>query len=435
MVAADGKLWVFGGRGGEMILFNDVYCFDPGAFPALRSLAVPWYISPAGLDVCRQAAVSLFRPGIHIPSQPSSLFSRLGFDFGLDCSQHHLWRPTSCAHGHGLPADTKSWTKPKTSGTAPQGRDFCSATLLPDGKSVLVFGGSRELGEDAEYFNDAHIFDTGSGAWSPLAAKGAPPSVRYSHAAALVGNKVFVFGGTEGSGDFLDLDDLHVLTVDGAPAGAKMPGAVKLPQAAPPRRKPSVPTPTSAAPQAAPPRRSASGDYVPTKKLDVDYAQPTPAPAARRKVAPKVLKEVAKRDYDEVQAGMVDSLERIFAKIKAEYSQIDNARQELNADREAFEKEKLANEQMHEQQQADLAAAVEKHKAETEAWLEKHVLENDRVRKELADVRAELGRDRAKLTREEEKLRLSNEQLAEEEANFQERSKKMDALMAQFKGI
>jgi len=75
------------------------------------------------------------------------------------------------------------------------------------------------------------------------------------------------------------------------------------------------------------------------------------------------------------------------------------------------------------------------HKDETEAWLEKHVLENDKVRRELAETRAELGRDRAKLTREEEKLRLSNEQLAEEEANFKERSKKMDALMAQFKGI
>jgi len=35
MVAASGKLWVFGGRGGEMILFNDMHCFDPGMFSGI----------------------------------------------------------------------------------------------------------------------------------------------------------------------------------------------------------------------------------------------------------------------------------------------------------------------------------------------------------------------------------------------------------------
>jgi len=37
-------------------------------------------------------------------------------------------------------------------------------------------------------------------------------------------------------------------------------------------------------------------------------------------IAPKVLKEVTQRDYESIQAGMVASLESIFAKIKAEYA-------------------------------------------------------------------------------------------------------------------
>ena len=50
-------------------------------------------------------------------------------------------------------------------------------------------------------------------AWSTLAAKGNAPPARYSHACAVNGSSVFVFGGTEGGGDFVDLDDLHVLAL------------------------------------------------------------------------------------------------------------------------------------------------------------------------------------------------------------------------------
>jgi len=58
-------------------------------------------------------------------------------------------------------AEAKAWSKPRVSGTEPAGRDFHTAVTLPDDTNVLVFGGSRELGEAAEFFNDAHVFDTG----------------------------------------------------------------------------------------------------------------------------------------------------------------------------------------------------------------------------------------------------------------------------------
>jgi predicted nuclease of predicted toxin-antitoxin system len=47
--------------------------------------------------------------------------------------------------------------------------------------------------------------------WIESGTKGSPPSVRWLHSANVVNNKIFCFGGSAGTGHFLN--DLHIFTI------------------------------------------------------------------------------------------------------------------------------------------------------------------------------------------------------------------------------
>ncbi|XP_078430160.1 uncharacterized protein LOC144702137 isoform X2 [Wolffia australiana] len=79
----------------------------------------------------------------------------------------------------------------------------CNA--VKGGRFLYVFGG---YGEDNCQTNDVHVFDTAKQTWSKPMMKGTPPSPRDSHTCTTVGNKLFVFGGTDGKNP---LKDLYVL--------------------------------------------------------------------------------------------------------------------------------------------------------------------------------------------------------------------------------
>jgi len=55
-----------------------------------------------------------------------------------------------------LDLQSLQWKKLPVQGDLPQPRDHQSATLLPDGRRIVYFGGKAETG----YCNDVHIFDT-----------------------------------------------------------------------------------------------------------------------------------------------------------------------------------------------------------------------------------------------------------------------------------
>ena len=79
-----------------------------------------------------------------------------------------------------------SWS---ATGNLATGRSDHTATLLPNGK-VLVVGGTNTNGTVAT----AELYDSATGAWSPT---GAPANARYSHTATLLPNgKVLIVGGS-----------------------------------------------------------------------------------------------------------------------------------------------------------------------------------------------------------------------------------------------
>ncbi|XP_031490809.1 acyl-CoA-binding domain-containing protein 6-like [Nymphaea colorata] len=76
---------------------------------------------------------------------------------------------------------------------------------IKGGRFLYVFGG---YGKDNCQTNEVHVFDTIKQTWSKPMVKGVPPLPRDSHSCTTVGNKLFVFGGTDGQNP---LNDLHVL--------------------------------------------------------------------------------------------------------------------------------------------------------------------------------------------------------------------------------
>ncbi|KAK8924143.1 Acyl-CoA-binding domain-containing protein 4 [Platanthera zijinensis] len=80
-----------------------------------------------------------------------------------------------------------------------------SCNSVSGGRYVYVFGG---YGGDTCQTNDVHVYDTVKQTWSKPVMKGDPPSPRDSHSCTTVGNRLFVFGGTDGTNP---LNDLHIL--------------------------------------------------------------------------------------------------------------------------------------------------------------------------------------------------------------------------------
>ncbi|KAK9692159.1 hypothetical protein RND81_09G244700 [Saponaria officinalis] len=104
-----------------------------------------------------------------------------------------------------LNLETMTWTTLVTLGKGPGPRDSHSATVW--GNKIIVFGGTN----GSKKVNDIHILDLGTKQWIQPMCRGTPPSPRESHTATLFGDeKLVVFGGSgEGAGNYLN--DLHVL--------------------------------------------------------------------------------------------------------------------------------------------------------------------------------------------------------------------------------
>ena len=113
------------------------------------------------------------------------------------------------------------WELVEPMGEVPSPRWRHTATLLPDGKSILVFGGRCK----GKRFNDTHVFDLETREWSHREVAGTPPHPRSHHTANLVEfdeeedgeaeKKIFVIGGYGGVGSCRDFSmDVHALDID-----------------------------------------------------------------------------------------------------------------------------------------------------------------------------------------------------------------------------
>jgi hypothetical protein len=96
-----------------------------------------------------------------------------------------------------------TWSKLSPTGSYPIQRVMHSAVAL-NGK-MYVFGGNASL-----LMNDLRVYDPSigaNGAWSAVNPSGTAPSKRQAHTAAVIGGKMYIFGGNGSTGN---LNDLHV---------------------------------------------------------------------------------------------------------------------------------------------------------------------------------------------------------------------------------
>ena len=102
----------------------------------------------------------------------------------------------------------------------PKEREGHTATVV--GQRIFIFGGTWTDEEDTTiYMNDLHVLDVRTLTWSLPNTSGCPPIEREGHTASAVETRLFIFGGTwvdcEDQSHYLN--DLHLLDVETMPMG------------------------------------------------------------------------------------------------------------------------------------------------------------------------------------------------------------------------
>ncbi|XP_020101963.1 acyl-CoA-binding domain-containing protein 4 isoform X3 [Ananas comosus] len=105
--------------------------------------------------------------------------------------------------------ETECWSQLEAKGDIPVARS--GHTVIRAGPVLILFGGEDAKGKK---LNDLHMFDLKSLTWLPLHYKGAGPSPRSNHVAALYHDKsLFIFGGQSKSKILNDLYSLNFETM------------------------------------------------------------------------------------------------------------------------------------------------------------------------------------------------------------------------------
>lgn len=99
------------------------------------------------------------------------------------------------------------WGSLTTTGPRPGNRDSHTATIV--GHKMIVFGGTN----GSKKVNDLHVLDLQTKEWTKPNCTGTPPCPRESHTATVVGDDNLVIFGGSGEGEANYLNDVHVLDV------------------------------------------------------------------------------------------------------------------------------------------------------------------------------------------------------------------------------
>jgi hypothetical protein len=110
------------------------------------------------------------------------------------------------------------WTPVATGGTAPGPRGFHSAVFDSVGDRMLVFGGTDGSIQNNEVWQ---LSFAGLATWSKLTVAGAPPSPRVNHTAVIdkLRNRMIVYGG---SSNGTTVSDAYALNLAGAPTWTQL---------------------------------------------------------------------------------------------------------------------------------------------------------------------------------------------------------------------
>ncbi|CAL8471826.1 g11368 [Coccomyxa elongata] len=93
-----------------------------------------------------------------------------------------------------------AWVRPDTSGLPPAARSAHTA-LAYKNRFLVIFGG----GSVAHCYNDVTLLDTKTNEWSCPQTEGTPPTPRAGHAAAMLGDGLYIVGGGNNSAGCADL--------------------------------------------------------------------------------------------------------------------------------------------------------------------------------------------------------------------------------------
>ncbi|KAF5792633.1 putative galactose oxidase/kelch, beta-propeller, kelch-type beta propeller [Helianthus annuus] len=122
-------------------------------------------------------------------------------------SQHN----TQTNKVHVYDTTARTWSEPDMQGTLPVPRDSHSCTTVGD--KLFVFGGT----DGNISLKDLHVLDTSTNTWMTPCVRGEGPEAREGHSAAVVGKRLFIFGGCGKSSDTPVeeyFDDLYILNTE-----------------------------------------------------------------------------------------------------------------------------------------------------------------------------------------------------------------------------
>jgi len=161
--------------------------------------------------------------------------------------------------------------------------------------------------------------------------------------------------------------------------------------------------------------------FKPTTVPRTRYGLSTPVPTPRKTITPAPPKEVKPEDFEELRSTYLKRINEMFDTLAEKFHKLDVATETLASERVAFEEEKKTHSELYDTQQQELKEMFHSHQRQNEEWVERIREENDTTRKELAEQRAQLEKE-------------STELMADKET-FQQKSKKLDAIMKQVQGL
>ncbi|XP_067009770.1 kelch domain-containing protein 3 isoform X2 [Anabrus simplex] len=176
-VAYGTKIYVWGGRNDEAAC-NILFCFD--------TVTLQWSCPPVS------GMIPGARDGHSACIIDHCMYVFGGFEEEIDRFSQDV---------HALDLRTMKWRYVITQGEPPSYRDFHSATAV--GSRMYIFGGRGDLNgpyhsQEEVYCSDIMYLDTINGRWYRPVTTGAIPIGRRSHSAFVYKGYLFIFGGYNG---------------------------------------------------------------------------------------------------------------------------------------------------------------------------------------------------------------------------------------------
>uniref|UniRef100_A0AAF5PSP2 Kelch domain-containing protein family protein n=1 Tax=Wuchereria bancrofti TaxID=6293 RepID=A0AAF5PSP2_WUCBA len=188
VVEYNGKAYLWGGRNDEFGACSKMYCFDPEA--------VTWSVVPS------EGEAPPARDG-----HSAVVVDDLMFMFGGFEEDSQRFSQETFAYNF----KRRKWYELKTTGELPQWRDFHTACVI--NKKMYIFGGRSDLHgafhSSRDYYSDVlKVLNLKTGRWEDPKVTGDCPCGRRSHSAWVRNNKMYIFGGYLGT-ENRHLNELH----------------------------------------------------------------------------------------------------------------------------------------------------------------------------------------------------------------------------------